>query len=73
MSQSKIVPLGGKHQSASSLMAVAMNDPNAKHVVIFTIDGEGSMGFSHFGCTRSEMAYASVIAARHAAEGEWDG
>ena len=69
----KITPLGGKHKSASSLLAEAMNDPNAKRAVVFTFDGEGNMGFGQFGVTRSEMAYASVIAARHAAEGDWDG
>jgi hypothetical protein len=73
MTESKVVPLGGKHKSASSLLAEIMNDPKAKRVVVFTFDGEGNMGFAHFDCTRSEMAYASVIAAKHAAEGDWEG
>jgi hypothetical protein len=72
MNKSKVVPLGGKHKSASSLLAEVMNDPTTKRVVLFTFDGEGNMSFAHFECTRSEMAYASVIAAKHAAEGDWD-
>ena len=72
MNGNKITPLGGKHKSASSLLAEIMNDPKAKRGVVFTFDGEGNMSFAHFDCTRSEMAYASVIAAKHAAEGDWD-
>jgi hypothetical protein len=49
-----------------------MNDQEAKRVAIFTFDGEGNSGFAHFDRSRSGMAYASVIAARHAAEGDWD-
>jgi len=49
-----------------------LNDQEARRVVIFTFDGEGDRGFAHFDRGRSEMAYASVIAARHAAEGDWD-
>jgi hypothetical protein len=73
MTERKVIPLGGKHKSASSLLAEIMNDPKVKRVVVFTFDGEGNMSFAHFDCTRSEMAYASVIAAKHAAEGNWDG
>jgi hypothetical protein len=42
-SGNKITPLGGKHKSASSLLAEIMNDPAAKRVVVFTFDGEGTM------------------------------
>jgi hypothetical protein len=72
VTESKVVPLGGKHKSASSLLAEMMNDRRARGVVVFTFDGEGNMGFAHFECTHSEMAYASVIAANHAAERDWD-
>ena len=72
MNNPKIVPIGGKHRSASSLLAEVMNDPDVKRVVIFAFDDHGAMSFAHFGCKRSEMAYASVIAAQHAAEGDWD-
>jgi hypothetical protein len=51
MTDSKVVPLGGKHQSASSLLAEIMNDPTAKRVAVFTFDGEGKMSFAHFDCT----------------------
>lgn len=68
----KIVPLGGKHKTVSSLLAEIMNDPDAKKCVIFTFDGEGNMGFSHVDVTRMEMAFASTIAAQYSTEGEWE-
>ena len=54
------------------MLAEAMSDPKMKPAVVFIFDGTGMMSFGQFGVTRQEMAYASVIAAQHAAEGEWE-
>jgi hypothetical protein len=70
--QKKVFPIGGEHKSASSLLAECMDDPQTKRVVVFSFDGQGSMSFAHFGVTRMEMAYAAAIAAKQAAEGDWD-
>ena len=63
---SNIVALGGKHKSASSLLAEIMNDQACKRVVLMTFDGDGNAGFAHFECTRQEMAFASLAIAKHA-------
>jgi hypothetical protein len=68
----KIVPIGGVHKSSQSLLAEIMNDPAVKGVVVFGFDDVGGMSFAHFDVSRAEMAYASVTAAKHATEGEWD-
>ena len=59
MSENKIVPLGGKHRSAKSMLAEIMNDPDMASCVVFTFDGKGNMGFGQFGVSSQEMAFAS--------------
>jgi hypothetical protein len=66
MTNNKITPIGGQHRSASSLLAEVMNDPSVKKVIVFTLDGAGSLSFGHFDCTHEEIAFASVVLARKA-------
>lgn len=67
---SKVSPIGGKHQSVSSMLAEAMADPACKRAVICWFDDDGNMSYGHFRLTRKEMAYASVVLAANAVEGD---
>jgi len=57
----KIIPLGGEHRSASSMLAEIMNDPNLRSVVVVSFLEDGTTAFSHFNVSRAEMAYASLL------------
>jgi hypothetical protein len=60
---SKVVPIGGSHKSASSLLAEVMTDPNLERVLICGFMKNGEMNFTHFECTLQEFAFASVYLA----------
>lgn len=62
---SKIVPLGGAHRSAKSLLAQVMNDPELDKCVVVTISKNGDIGIAHFEMTRAEMCYAAAVITRH--------
>jgi hypothetical protein len=64
----KIVPLGGAHKSAQSLLAEVMNDQNVQRVVLVTFKEDGATGLAHFQCTRQEMAWASLLISNAAIE-----
>lgn len=57
----KIVPFGGEHKSARSLLAEAMNDPSLDHCVLVCFDEDGNYGVSHFKMTRERMCFASEL------------
>jgi hypothetical protein len=61
MSDNVVVPLGGAHKSARSLLAEAMNDPRLDHCVLICFDKDGSYGFSHFGMSRERMCFAAEL------------
>ncbi len=67
---SKIVPLGGKHRSAKSLLAEVMNDPNMEKVVLVTLSADGGIGWAHFEMSRAEMAWAGLVLQRLAFDDE---
>lgn len=58
---SKVAPIGGKHQSVSSMLAEAMADPACKRALICWFDDDGNMNYGHFQVTRKEMAYAAAV------------
>jgi hypothetical protein len=51
----KVVPIGGKHRSFSSMAGEAMEDKKAKRGMIFWFDEEGTMHFGEFGILRSDV------------------
>jgi hypothetical protein len=66
MNESKVVALGGKHKSVSSLLSQAMADPTVKNVIIMTFHDDGACETAHFECTRQQMAWASLCVGRMA-------
>ena len=60
----KIVSLGGRHRSAQSLLAEAMNDPGLDHVVIVAFSKDGDYGVSHYEMTRERMCFAAELIKR---------
>ncbi len=60
---SKVVALGGKHKSVSSLLSQAMADETVKNVVVVTFHENGECELAHFECTCQQLAYASVLIA----------
>lgn len=61
----KIVPIGGAHKSARSLLAEVMNDEGMVKVVLVTLSQDGEAGFAQYGLTRAEMAWAAAVVHRH--------
>jgi len=60
---SKVVPIGGVHKSASSLLAEVMNDPDLDRVLVCGFMKKGEMTFAHYECTLQEFSFASVYLA----------
>lgn len=56
----KIVPLGGKHRSARSLLAEIMNDEDVETVVVYAFSKDGLLKCAQFGMTVRNMAWAAV-------------
>lgn len=61
-----IIPLGGSHKSAKSLLAEIMNDPNLERCVIITMSKDGGIGWGHYEMTRADMTYAAALIQRMA-------
>ena len=57
---SKVVALGGKHKSVSSLLSQAMADATVKNCVIVTFHENGDCETAQFECTRQQLAYAAL-------------
>lgn len=51
----KIIPIGGEHRSAPSLLAEIMNDPNLRSVVVVSFLDDGTTAFSHFNVSRHRL------------------
>jgi hypothetical protein len=66
----KIVPIGGKHMSAASLLAEIMNDPEVERLVIVTFLTDGDCGTAQFETTRAELCYAAALIQKMAFEDE---
>ena len=56
----KIIPIKGRQQSMSSMVAECMADPKSVRGFIIYFDEEGTMYHGHFGATRADtcMAFA---------------
>lgn len=61
-----IVPLGGRHQSARSLLAEIMNDPELEKVVLVAYQRNGDSMVAHYQCTRAELTFAAATIERFA-------
>lgn len=57
----KIIPLGGEHKSASSMLAEVMNDPELDRVAVFVKTKSGHLKSGHFGMLDYDMAMISII------------
>jgi hypothetical protein len=57
----KIVPIGGVHKTASSLLAEIMSDDMVEKVIVLTMDKDRNMKFAHLNFTDEEMSLASII------------
>lgn len=64
----KVVALGGKHKSVSSLLSQAVADETVKNVIIMTFHENGDYETAHFECSRQQMAWASLCVSRMAFE-----
>ena len=62
--ENKIVPIGGCHKSASSMLAQAMNDKSILRVVCYGFTADGSIKPFQYGATIGDMALVSVLAAK---------
>lgn len=51
----KVVPIGGKHRSFSSMAGEAMEDKTADRGMIFWFDEEGVMHFGEWGMRRADV------------------
>ena len=63
-----VTPLGGRHKSARSLLAEAMNDPDLDQCVIISFSKDGDYGVSHFEMTRERLCFAAELLKRLAFE-----
>jgi hypothetical protein len=66
----KIVPLGGHHRSARSMLAEVMNDPNLDRCVVITFGKDDGVGWGHYEVSRAEMTYAAALLQRLAFDDE---
>jgi hypothetical protein len=57
----KIVPIGGQHQSARSLLAEVMNDEELDSVVLVAFLKDGTPVPTWYGTTMANMSYAIMI------------
>lgn len=60
--KSKVVALGGKHRSLSSVLYEILGDETQKSGLIFSFNGESVMSTGHFGLTRAQTCMAAVEA-----------
>lgn len=67
---SKVEPLGGAHQSASSMLAEAMADPEITRCVVAWWGKDGVMHYGQYGVTRAELAYAGAMFTHNATHDE---
>ena len=68
MKSSKVAPIGGKHQSISSLLAEVMADPNVVKCVVITYLQDGDTGSAVYEMTRADLCYAAALIQRMAFE-----
>lgn len=58
---SKVVPIRGRHESATSLLADAMANPNCKKVLVLFFDDDGGLYRGEFGINDQEKAYIAAF------------
>jgi len=64
----KVVPLGGKHKSVSSLLAEIISDVEIEKCVIVALRKDGEAWTAHYEMTRADMCYAAALLQRLAFE-----
>lgn len=65
---SKIVPIGGEHRSAKSLLAEVMNDPELERCVVVTLGPGDRVGWAFYMMSSEQLTYAAAILNRVALE-----
>lgn len=70
MDEQKIVPIGGSHRSAKSMLAEVMNDPDLERCIVVSIGKGGGIGWGHYEMSRAEMTYAAALIQRLAFDEE---
>ena len=60
MTDRKVIPIKGKHQSMSSLAAECMSDPRSVRGFVIYFDNEGVMRHGNFGVTRADVCMAAM-------------
>lgn len=61
MSDRKVVPIKGKHQTMSSMVAECMADPRSVRGFVVYFEEDGTMHHGHFGVTRADTCMASAF------------
>lgn len=61
MSERKVVPIKGRHQSMSSMVAECMADPRSIRGFVIYFEEDGTMHHGHFGSTRADTAMAAAF------------
>jgi hypothetical protein len=59
MTERKVHPIKGKHQSMSSMVAECMADPKSVRGFVIYFEEDGTMHHGHFGATRSDTCMAA--------------
>lgn len=62
----KIVPIGGEHQSAHSMLAEVMSDPNIESCVVITFGPKekDEIGWGMFKMTAPDLCFAGELCKR---------
>ena len=58
---SKVVPIGGMHQSAQSLLAQLQSDETIKGVAVVYFHGENGVGYAYHQVSAEELTLAGAI------------
>lgn len=62
---SKVVPIGGEHKSAHSLLAEVMSDPTLESVVVITFrKGTDDVGWGVYQMSAPDLCYAAKLIER---------
>lgn len=57
----KIIPLGGKHRSAQSLLAELQANPSITGVAVVTFQGDHDVGYAYYDCSPELLTLAGAI------------
>lgn len=60
MTERKVVPIKGKHQSMSSMVAECMTDPRSVRGIVVYFEEDGTMHHGSFDVTRADTCMAAA-------------